>query len=57
MALYLHCGLCGRKQASGLLSRHAWGHAHLEDGQVAHACPTCKSEHADWQQQLQAKNG
>ena len=26
MALYLTCGLCGRKQADGLLSRGHWGH-------------------------------
>jgi hypothetical protein len=55
MALYLHCGLCGRKQADGLLSRAAWGMVENVGGRVAHACPSCKTAHADWQQQLQAK--
>jgi hypothetical protein len=57
MALYLQCGLCGRKQADGILSRGAWGRLETDDGQVARACPACKSTYADWQQQLLAKSG
>jgi hypothetical protein len=50
--LYLHCGLCGRKQADGLLSRGFWGH--LEAGsQALCACPTCKQS-ADWETRLLA---
>jgi hypothetical protein len=52
MTLYLTCGLCGRKQADGLLSRNSWGH--LDD--VSHgplrACPTCKESNSDWQAKL-----
>lgn len=50
--LYLHCGLCGRKQADGLLSRGSWGH--LETGGTAlRACPTCKLS-TDWETRLLA---
>ena len=50
--LYLHCGLCGRKQADGLLSRGHWGH--LEAGsQSLCACPTCKLT-TDWEARLLA---
>jgi hypothetical protein len=50
--LYLHCGLCGRKQADGLLSRGYWGH--LEAGSHALcACPVCKQS-ADWETRLLA---
>jgi len=50
--LYLTCGLCGRKQADGLLSRNHWGH--LEDSQRGQlqVCPTCKESNSDWQNQL-----
>ena len=50
--LYLTCGLCGRKQADGLLSRNHWGH--LEDSQRGQlqACPTCKESNSDWRNQL-----
>lgn len=51
--LYMTCGLCGRKQAEGILSRNAWGH--LEAPGLAtplRACPTCKTQHDDWQGRL-----
>jgi hypothetical protein len=59
VALYLHCAICSRKQAEGLLSGAAWGRVELPDGaavdhpsvkgSAACACPTCVGEHADWQ--------
>jgi hypothetical protein len=52
--LYLSCGLCGRKQADGLLSRGYWGHVELGDGNALRACPTCKQQHADWETRLRA---
>jgi ribosome-binding protein aMBF1 (putative translation factor) len=53
--LYLHCGLCGRKQADGLLSRGFWGHVVVTDGAALSACPTCKEQYSDWEQRLQAE--
>lgn len=50
--LFLHCGLCGRKQADGLLSRAAWGHLALAGNGTASACPTCKEANVDWEEQL-----
>jgi hypothetical protein len=51
--LFLHCGLCGRKQADGLLSRAAWGYVEINGGSTtASACPTCKEAHRDWEEQL-----
>jgi hypothetical protein len=50
--LYLHCSLCGRKRADGLLSRAAWGHLQLSDGTNASACPNCREEHSDWEQRV-----
>lgn len=55
--LFMDCGLCGRKQAEGLLSRGHWGHLHLESGHVLRACPTCKQTHADWDHRLLAVVG
>ena len=52
--LYLRCGVCGRHQADGLLSRSAWGHVSLSDGKNASVCPECKDKHSDWEQQLQS---
>jgi hypothetical protein len=52
--LYLSCGLCGRKQADGLLSRGYWGHVELGGGNALRACPTCKQQHADWETRLRA---
>jgi hypothetical protein len=52
MSVYLTCGLCGRKQADGLLSRSAWGHLDTGTGQTLRACPTCKNSNEDWQTRL-----
>jgi len=54
--LYLRCGLCGRQQADGLLSRGLWGHLDLGDGTTLRACPTCKEQHSDWDARLRALN-
>jgi hypothetical protein len=54
MTLLLHCTLCGRKQADGLLSRNAWGHLPLEDGSVLRACSSCKAQYSDWEIRLRA---
>jgi hypothetical protein len=51
--LYLNCGLCGRRQADGLLSRGYWGHLELADGSALRACPTCKTSD-DWESRLRA---
>jgi hypothetical protein len=50
--LYLYCGLCGRQQADGLLSRRYWGHLELGNGRALRACPTCKEQHVDWEARL-----
>jgi hypothetical protein len=55
--LYLYCGLCGRQQADGLLSRGYWGHLELGNGHALRACPTCKEEHVDWEVKLRANAG
>jgi hypothetical protein len=54
MALYLTCGLCGRKQADGLLSRGYWGHLEGTPHGTLRACPTCKEGNSDWQSQVLA---
>jgi hypothetical protein len=56
--LYLHCAICGRKQAGGLLSSAAWGAAPLPSGSTVdhpsvrgsavRACPTCVSQDSNW---------
>jgi hypothetical protein len=51
--LYLRCGVCGRQQAEGILSRTSWGHVSLSDGKNASACPECKDKHSDWEQRIQ----
>ncbi len=57
MPLFLHCGLCGRKQADGLLSRNSWGHLESHDPPLR-ACPACRSTHSDWADRLVAvQNG
>jgi hypothetical protein len=58
MALYLHCVICSRKQADGLISGAAWGRLELpaealgEDiganGSTLRACPSCVSENPNW---------
>lgn len=62
MALYLHCAICNRKQADGLISGTAWGRLELPPGaEVEHpalkgsmlrVCPTCKQRHPDWEANL-----
>jgi hypothetical protein len=52
--LYLYCGLCGRQQADGLLSRGYWGHLDMGNGHALRACPVCKEQHADWETRLRA---
>ncbi len=54
MTLYLTCGLCGRKQADGLLSRGYWGHLDAGAHGMLQACPMCKEQHADWENRLLA---
>jgi hypothetical protein len=60
--LYLHCVICSRKQADGLISGHAWGRLELPgDAEIEHpalrgsmfrVCPTCMQRHPDWQQSV-----
>jgi hypothetical protein len=52
--LYLRCGLCGRQQADGLLSRGFWGHLDVGNGSAVCACPTCKEQHSDWETRLRS---
>ena len=59
MALYLHCVICSRKQADGIVSGAAWARVELPAGEtVAHpsvngstarVCPTCKGDYPDWE--------
>jgi hypothetical protein len=58
--LYLHCVICSRKQADGLLSGAAWGRLELPAGaEVDHpaisrgtvrACPSCVDKDPHWQE-------
>jgi hypothetical protein len=57
MALYLNCGLCGRKQADGILSRNLWGHLEGTPAGTLRACPRCKEEHHDWERALIEASG
>ena len=60
--LYLHCALCNRKQANGLLSGAAWGRLALPPGTAVdhpglegaelRVCPTCIDRHPDWSAEL-----
>lgn len=52
--LFLHCGLCARKQADGLISRGYWGHIEFDNGTALRACPACKGQYPDWEQRLLA---
>jgi hypothetical protein len=52
--LYLVCGLCGRQQADGILSRGYWGHLEVTSTYFLRACPTCKEQHPDWEARLRA---
>ena len=51
--LFLHCSLCGRRQADGLLSRAAWGEVQTPGGPLR-ACPTCRAKAPDWETRLAA---
>lgn len=65
--LYLHCAICSRKQAEGLLSGAAWGRVEVPaqasvdhpalSGTTLRACPTCIGRHPDWQSRLLAALG
>ncbi len=56
--LYLHCVLCSRKQAEGLLSGAAWETLALPPGvavehpavhgSTVRACPVCVARHRNW---------
>jgi hypothetical protein len=56
MALYLHCAICSRKQADGLISGAAWGrleippHIRAEGSNgTVRVCPSCIEGTPDWQ--------
>jgi hypothetical protein len=65
--LYLRCVICSRQQAEGLISGAAWGRLEVPaDAAVDHpalvgstirACPSCCSEHPDWQHRVLASFG
>jgi hypothetical protein len=67
MALYLHCVICSRKQADGLVSGAAWGRLELPPGATVdhpalrgstlRACPTCIQMQPDWQTRVLASFG
>jgi hypothetical protein len=60
--LYLHCAVCSRRQADGLISGAAWGRLELPPGaEVEHpalsgstlrACPTCVSRDPHWHDRM-----
>jgi hypothetical protein len=64
--LYLHCAICSRRQADGLISGAAWGRVEVpHDAEIALAyrgtilrvCPTCVHTHTDWQERLMTAVG
>lgn len=65
MALYLHCVICSRKQADGIVSGAAWGRVELPvgadhpsvNGSTARVCPTCKGDYPDWPDRAAASLG
>ena len=67
MALYLHCVICSRKQADGIVSGAAWGRIELPadatvhhpsvNGSTARACPTCMGQYPDWQDRAYSSLG
>jgi hypothetical protein len=67
VALYLHCVICGRKQANGIVSGAAWGRVELPagasvvhpsvNGSTARACPTCMGQYPDWQDRAYSSLG
>jgi hypothetical protein len=62
VALYLHCAICSRKQADGIISGMAWGRLQLPAGaetehpglrgSMLRVCPTCMQRHPDWEASL-----
>jgi hypothetical protein len=58
--LYLHCAICSRRQADGLLSGSLWGKVELPAGAptdhpavsngVARTCPSCVGSYGDWRE-------
>jgi hypothetical protein len=56
MAGYSTCAICGRKKSLGILSSGTWGSVSTSETTVQ-VCPTCMSEHADWQSRLRATGG
>jgi hypothetical protein len=60
--LYLHCALCDRKQADGLISGAAWGRYEVDPaladghpalkGSALRVCPTCVGRHPDWRERI-----
>jgi hypothetical protein len=60
--LYLHCVICSRKQADGLISGAAWGRLELPPeaevdhpalrGSTLRCCPSCIGSHPDWQERV-----
>jgi hypothetical protein len=67
VALYLHCAICSRKRADGLLSGAAWGRLELPpdavvqhpalSGSMFRCCPTCAERHPDWRESLLSSLG
>jgi hypothetical protein len=67
VALYLHCIICSRKQADGLISGSAWGRVELPpeasvqqpsvNVSTARTCPNCMSQYPDWQDRARASLG
>ncbi len=65
--LYLHCAICDRKQADGLISGAAWGRYEVDTkvvgdhpalhGTSLRVCPTCVGRHPDWQKRIAAALG
>jgi hypothetical protein len=56
--LYLHCAICGRRQADGLLSGAAWGRVQNPgDSSMVRVCPGCMGKYPDWQQRVLASLG
>jgi hypothetical protein len=65
--LDLHCVVCGRRQADGLISGAAWGRFEIPeeiasahpgiDGTLLRACPSCVSDAPDWQTRVSSSLG
>jgi len=67
MPLYLHCVICSRKQAEGLLSGSSWPKVELPrehavehpsvQGSSARVCPTCVVSFGDWEDRVYVSLG